>query len=557
MPTARPVALSENYYLANFHRLAAFVRDTYGDILEPAERLWYESVTDTSESAQRLYIRLLTRKGSVFRLSRLDYPEIGDLQPAACELASQGLADIAPPESLADLIRTFTKPELLELLPIPVTGSLPRADLVEQVLSSERAVCAAHTQILQQADSWITLAGHQYWTIYRLSFFGNLYQDSSEFVLSELGTVQYESYPLDASARAFVSRHQLEAHLRYFECESLLDTIDFRDAQQLSALVECLPAPITGDDHLQRRIDRFRNRIARQLERLGHQSAALELYAASAHPPARERRVRIHLASEDPVSAGQLLELMRENPFNDAEAQVADRLQRKLDRAIGRATPVRNRYRPDITTLTLKAADERVELAACRFYSRFGVCQYSENSLVCAVLGLFIWDIVFHPVEGVFFNPFQSAPADFHEPAFSTRRHDLLCARFAELRQSSTFHDRVMKACTLHRGKANPLVRWGRVSDELLTLALQRIPVDHWQAMFQRILADTRENTSGFPDLVLFRDTGDYEFIEIKGPGDVLQQNQLRWMHYFSEHRIPCRVVNIRWPQCTSSRIDT
>jgi len=53
---------------------------------------------------------------------------------------------------------------------------------------------------------------------------------------------------------------------------------------------------------------------------------------------------------------------------------------------------------------------------------------------------------------------------------------------------------------------------------------------------------------TGFPDLVLFRDDDEfYEFIEIKGPGDTVQPNQLRWMQQFSENRIPYRVVNVRW----------
>ena len=39
------------------------------------------------------------------------------------------------------------------------------------------------------------------------------------------------------------------------------------------------------------------------------------------------------------------------------------------------------------------------------------------------------------------------------------------------------------------------------------------------------MLADLRNNCSGFPDLILFRD-GQYELVEVKGPGDRLQINQ-------------------------------
>ncbi len=549
MKKGRPEALADNYYLANFHRLAGFVAETYRDILTPAERRWYGALKGSSESAQRLYIRLLTRKGSVFRLSRINYSEIDALETAVSELANRGLADTLPPGGLPILLGAFTKPELSFLLTQGGKWSRSRAELIEELLVASAAGQAQHVQTLQKADGWITLCGHQHWNVFKLGFFGNLYQDSSEFVLQELGSVTYERYALDAPARPFSTREQLDAHLKYFECEALLDTIPVRDAGQLLGLVQQLPAMISGDDHLRRRVDRFRNRIARQLERLGRSDASLALYAMSDQPPARERMVRIFMARQELDDAGQLLTAMRDNPFNDAEAQVAERLQRQYRKARGLRAIPRVRYRPQTTTLTLSEYSDRVEYAARSFYERFGNCHYTENVLVNSVLGLFIWDIIYHPVAGAFFNPFQSAPADFHQPSFSLRRADLLMARFEELESPSRFTDRVFDAHERHHGKSNPLVRWGRFSPALLSLALERIPVEHWRAMFQRILSDTRDNTAGFPDLVLFREQGGYEFIEVKGPGDVVQQNQLRWMKYFDHHGIPCRVVNIRWPQ--------
>jgi len=279
-------AISDDYYLANFHRLAEFIVNTYQDILTPEERQWYASVQSSPEPAQRLYIRLLTRKGSVFRLSRLRYAEIKNLQEAAGELATRGLADINAPDDLRVLLAAYTKPELFELLDAFGSGlrgsrSRPRAELIESLLQQDDSAMQRDIVALQAADSWITLFGHQHWNVFRLGFFGNLYQDSSEFVLQELGTVRYESYRLDKDARAFASRAQLVAHMRYFECEALFETIDHRQPEQLLTLIRQLPPMIEGDDHLRRRIDRYRNRVARQLERLGRQAEALELYAQS------------------------------------------------------------------------------------------------------------------------------------------------------------------------------------------------------------------------------------------------------------------------------------
>lgn len=547
MPIGSSDALASDYYLANFHSLAGFVHRTYSDLLTDAETAWYTQLCDSDISSQQLYIRLLTRKGSVFRVGKLNYPEISSVSCARAALAKTQLASDQPPESLSVLLAAFTKPEIHKLIAQDMSASHSRADLVDQLLNAQPQRQAEYVRTLQCADEWVTVRGHQNWVVFTLCFFGNLYQDSSEFVLRELGTVRYEDYRIDPDNRAFSSRDQLDAHLRYFECEALYDTIDHRQHEPLEWLVSQLPQPLPGDRHLDRRLDRFRNRIARQLERLGYLDRASELYRESKHPPARERLVRIHMKQGKPELAAALADEMARQPVNDAEQIVAYRLKTQVDKARGMKAVRSAHFRPDTTRLTLKPCDDRVEFAARSFYSRFGSCYYTENALVSSVLGLFIWDIIFHPVRGVFFNPFQSAPSDFYEPEFRIQRADLLAARFAELDNSLQFCARVMHGYSEHRGKANPLVRWGRLSEELLSLALQFVPAEHWKVLFTRLLQDPRENTTGFPDLVLFREDGGYEFIEIKGPGDTLQQNQRRWMQYFAEWRIPCRVVNVRW----------
>jgi hypothetical protein len=93
----------------------------------------------------------------------------------------------------------------------------------------------------------------------------------------------------------------------------------------------------------------------------------------------------------------------------------------------------------------------------------------------------------------------------------------------------------------------NPLVNWQALDPEILEIALQRIPFGHWMRIFERILLDLRNNRAGFPDLVLFPATGGYQLIEVKGPGDSLQKNQQRWMHFFAQHDIPHAIARVRW----------
>jgi hypothetical protein len=49
------------------------------------------------------------------------------------------------------------------------------------------------------------------------------------------------------------------------------------------------------------------------------------------------------------------------------------------------------------------------------------------------------------------------------------------------------------------------------------------------------------------PDLIHFPDAGGYQWVEVKGPGDRLQQNQQRWLAFFAEHTIPHQVIYVQW----------
>ena len=86
------------------------------------------------------------------------------------------------------------------------------------------------------------------------------------------------------------------------------------------------------------------------------------------------------------------------------------------------------------------------------------------------------------------------------------------------------------------------------ISLELVELALDCIPAAHLRKWCERILADVRENRTGFPDLIQFwPGQRRYRMIEVKGPGDRLQDNQLRWIDYCLEHGMPVEVCYLQW----------
>ncbi|HGL5384389.1 TPA: VRR-NUC domain-containing protein, partial [Burkholderia cenocepacia] len=172
---------------------------------------------------------------------------------------------------------------------------------------------------------------------------------------------------------------------------------------------------------------------------------------------------------------------------------------------------------------------------------------YVENTLINSLFGLLCWEPVFAAVPGAFFHPFQRGPADLHAPDFAVRRAAAFDACFAQL-DSGAYRDTIRRHFATKAGLQSPFVFWGVLTDALLDEALACLPPEHLRLWFTRLLADIRSNRSGLPDLVRFwPDERRYELIEVKGPGDRLQDNQTRWLAYCIAHRMPVRVVDVEW----------
>ena len=295
--------LPAHYYLHNFHALVHFVRGTYADLLDTRELEWASAFLQLPQPAQCLYVRLSSRSGSSFRLGKLDYPEIGPLQPARDALAVAGLARCEPPADPPTLLGCFVLPELRRLCAVQDRHCRTREQVVQGILGSDEALLKRHCRVLQAADDWVTLEGQEIHRLFMLCFFGNHYQDLSEFVRRDLGTLRLVAYPLDGSSRAFSSRRQIEAHQQLWHCEFACEALARMPVDAILTLERTLPASDPADTHLHRRVERLRNRLARQLERLGALNDALQLYALTSRTPARERRVRVLVALGRPAEA--------------------------------------------------------------------------------------------------------------------------------------------------------------------------------------------------------------------------------------------------------------
>jgi len=538
------VVLPDDYYLRNFSELIHFVSSTYSSILTPAEQAYARTFIHLPEPAQRLYIRLLCRSRNFFRQHRLSYPEIENLKEAVSVLTEKDFIQVNSSTEAAALLPLFTREELFHRFSSVLPKSTRRPELLNWI--SETFAESEIVATLYQDEPVLEVLHESIFSVYRLCFFGNLYQDMTEFVLRDLGLTQFESYVIDDETRVYHSREQLEAHVQYYRCYEDYDAEQDKTVETILGSWASLPSVEQGDPHLRRRVERFTNKLGRELERLQEHATALTLYQSNQRPPSRERQSRLYVRLEQPEKAIALCEQILAAPVDEEEREFALQFGARTAKKLAVKWAAPTRLKPAETTLTLPV-NTSVEMAVCEVLAKDGECYYTENTLFNSVFGLVFWEVIFAPINGMFFNPFQSGPADLYEPDFSLTRRQQIAEVLTELNSSESLCTRVFSTMQDKAGLQNAFVNWRYLSDELVAVALQRIPLDHWNAIFQRLLADLRNHRTGLPDLVHFPEQGGYRLVEVKGPGDKLQKNQQRWMRFFTEVDIPHQVVHVTW----------
>ncbi|GAB3284745.1 VRR-NUC domain-containing protein [Parahaliea aestuarii] len=547
---ATAVALPPRYYLDNFRRLCGTVEAQYGDLLLPQEQQWLQTLRAQPEEAQCLYLRLASRVGPWFRLSRLSYPEIGSLDGAVESLLAAGLLQQANALTAAEAGRLYTRPELRQRFP----GLLPAGrDKAADVAALAQWTEAAGEDALLAAcagDDAIVAPLHlDCLALLQLLFFGNRRQSLTEFILSDLGIARYPPYRLDREHRLFATRAAVDD---YLACAALADTYaELREAgddEGLVALAEHLLSLPQAYTATERRWWRLCNRVARQLERLDQRELALALYRRSCLPPARERQARVLEALADWPAVAALCEAMLAAPWNEEEREAARRILPRAQRKLGRQPERRRRDSFERLDLLLPRGLGGVERAAAEaLHSQWQAVHYVENALMNSLFGLAFWEQIFSPLRGAFHNPFQSAPADMFDGNFYPRRRDQIEARLAAL-QTGDLADLLRYNFDAHQGLQCRWVNWRLLSRPLLDQALAVIPPGHLLALWRRLLFDPEAYRRGFPDLIAFGETpGDYCMVEVKGPGDALQDSQKRWLRIFAAEGIPAAVAWVQW----------
>jgi len=544
----RKVLENEFYYLDNFHRVLEWIGERYGDLLSDEERAFIGTFCALPRPSRALFVRMVMRKGTLFRASKLNYAEIGCTVEAARHLLPTGWIASDPVVTLDELFDLLLKPEI---------SAIFRLSLHEKGARKAEQLAALRPDFgdPRTFSNWYRDSGDTVYSIVvkplcdrlRLIFFGNLHQDWTEFVLSDLGVFKYEQVEFSAASRGFRHRRDVDDYLELHNCKQR-----FIAGEALDDILQALPERVFENDWLDSRRERLMFQFAQHSEKQKDWSGALRLYMGCRFPGARARAIRVLEKDGQYRRAWDVLTEAQKAPESDAERQQLARIGPRLARKLGHEK--RAARRPAVQRLDLSLPmpqhDWWVEGVVRDHLTRDDApVFYVENALINALFGLLCWRAIFCAIPGAFFHPFHRGPADLQSADFFHRREQAFRLCLDEL-DNAVYRNTIVTTFDTKYGVQSPFVMWEALSPELIAMALDCIPAAHLKKWFERILADIKANCTGFPDLIQFWPAERrYNMIEVKGPGDRLQDNQLRWIEYCTTHQMPVSVCYLKWAE--------
>ncbi|WP_409525535.1 VRR-NUC domain-containing protein [Nitrincola sp. MINF-07-Sa-05] len=560
------------YYLSNMKSVLCWVLERHADLLLSDELGRLTGFLSLPQPSQALLVRMVMRKGELFRSNKLIYAEIGDITNTLPALIDAGLIDPDPEVDLAQLFKLLTRAELMscfqdQLASLGLARSTTKPQLLEALTSLPELAekrSTLHYWWPEAQDRLIRLMQMPLFDRVRLMFFGNLRQDWSEFVLTELGHQTYEPIPFSPDSRAFSQRDEVNSYLKMHHCREQLD-----EGIAPERLIASVPPEPLDNPWLEARRARLLFTLAQTAERQGLTELALDTYRISRHREARVRRLRVLERQGQIEQAWPILCEALVQPVNEAEALSLQRLYTRIRKRLQTVLsdpqhPLNDPDYPPVcqpkpepsvsgrqsipTHTLLLPPHPSVELAVAEHLSEpdAPAC-YVENTLFNALFALLCWEALYAPLPGAFFHPFHAAPTDLYREDFVARRQTLFNQCLSQLEDGS-YAEQILHNWQAKQGITTPFIYWPLLPRETLELALTCIPAADLRQIFERFLRDLREHRAGLPDLIQFwPEQKRYRLIEVKGPGDRLQDHQTRWLHYLLQRKVDLCVCHVRW----------
>ncbi|KAF1024236.1 MAG: Fanconi-associated nuclease 1 [Pseudomonas sp.] len=350
------------YYLHNFRQVLDWLRLRYADVLDPEEQHFIQRFDSLPQASQALLVRMVMRKGVHFRAGKLDYAEIGAVQQAVAPLLDEGWVTDQGLLAFDELFGLLQKGEVLDAFGPWIEQ--PRGNKTDWL-----APLSVQFPELRTLRDWCPALGEPLYSLtvmdlcdrLRLMFFGNLYQDWSEFVLADLGIYTYEKVEFCAESRGLRHRDDLHGLLFLHQCQQA-----FEAGEPLDGVLTQVASLVTDNPWLEKRRAKLLFQVGQYCERSAELGLAASIYRCCAYPGARARLIRVLERQAHFAQALQLALEAQQAPESAAEQQhllrVVPRLVRKTGGPAARKAKPRDIVRLD---LELPLPDPPMSVECC------------------------------------------------------------------------------------------------------------------------------------------------------------------------------------------------
>ncbi|MDH4108664.1 MAG: exonuclease domain-containing protein [Gammaproteobacteria bacterium] len=541
--TAAQPGLPTFYYHAHFIEMLDFVSRHYAHVLLDEHRSFVDDFRSLPLDAQRLYVRLVNRKGRVFARSRLRYPELGRLDGPIGSLTDGGWVGRPSAEHFDELLTFLTRAELLHALIVSFAGlgrSLKKGELVEFARAH-----ADPAEFVTRFDTGTLLVQRRARSVQYLLYlyFGRIEDGLSRFTMRDLGLVRTQGFT-DSYEPRFNDRDEALEHFYFATRLARLERKLPGEEQRLIDESEAWPDPASAGAAALR--DRLAFLLGREAEKEDEPDRALTVYRRGESIRCNERVLHLLLGSGQADVAREFLERCLDDPRNDEEwLFAADMYQRKFEKK--RTSALTDILRASETIELDESLNGAPERGVVEWYERRGMRAFRvENSLWRTLFGLLFWDLLFGPDRASLSSPFDLVPVPLRDGSFYGEHEFAIEERLALLDDPAATSFELLRTSTRHFGTPNGVFRWRQATLDALLALLETARGDALRIIVRRFCQAYADSRHGYPDLLLI-DADGARFIEVKAEGDQLRRNQLLRIEQLRAAGFRADVLRVRW----------
>ncbi len=540
--TRRKRPLPTFYYHDHFLEMLDFVATHYAHALLEEHARFISEFRQLSREAQCLYVRLVNRKGRIFAVQRLRYPELGDLRPLLEALRRAGWTGRPGSEYFDDVLSFLTRNEIFEVVQPRFTGlgrSLKKAELLQFVRDN---LSADEFMGDLQTDRLLVQKRFDAARYLLFLYFGRVQDGLARFTMRDLGLVRTQDAQECYEPRFGDRSEALES---YYFATRLYDLKSGRSMSELAVEARDWPAANYSAGAALR--DELAYRLGRMAEKRGDPDDAIGLYKLGESAKCSDRLIRILLSAGRRDEAQVYLQRCIDDPRSDEEwLSARDIFERKFEKK--RTSMVTDVLRAAATIDIDESQSGSPERAAVEYFEARGQRAFrTENLLWRTLFGLLFWDKLYGDEEAATHSPFELLPAAMSSGRFYETHKDEIESRLSRVAAEPVATKRdLLKTSTTFYGRPNGVFRWRESMNDALFALLDQGDGQAIAKVLRALCQQYSEVRYGYPDLLVVDDEG-VRFVEVKTEGDQLRRNQLTRIRQLREAGFRADVVRINW----------